>query len=241
MVYKETIRYAVKTKIMGNLGISLIDFILPRFCPSCQRRLSDSSLFICNECLADIKIADSSRLRSEYNRKFAESNIISDFTCRFVFEKDKKLQQVIHSLKYGKKFLLGVFLGSLVGETIKKDFARYNINMVVPVPLHQLKKAEREYNQSFYIAKGIGKVTGIRIDNRQIRRKRFTESQTSKNLSRREENMRGAFAFIKKLNGENILLVDDVITTGATICECGRVLLNAGAGKIYAASVAIAD
>jgi competence protein ComFC len=226
---------------MGKSGISLIDFILPRFCPSCRRRISDSSVFICNECLADIKIADSGRLSSEYKRKFAESNIISDFTCRFVFEKDKKLQQAIHSLKYEKRFLLGVFLGSLLGETIKKDFACYNIDRIVPVPLHHLKKAEREFNQSFYIAKGIRKATGIRIYNRQIRRKRFTESQTSKNLSSREKNMRGAFASAKKLNGENILLVDDVITTGATIRECGRTLLDAGAGKIYAASVAIAD
>lgn len=221
--------------------MSLIDFILPRFCPSCRNRLTDSSVFICNECLADIKIADPGRLSSEYNRKFAESNIISDFTCRFVFEKDKNLQQVIHSLKYEKKFLLGVFLGGLLGETIKKDFTGYNIDMMVPVPLHHLKKAEREFNQSFYIAKGIRKTTGIRIYNRQIRRKRFTESQTSKNLFSREENMRGAFASAKKLNGENILLVDDVITTGATIRECGKVLLQAGAGRVYAASVAVAD
>lgn len=113
--------------------------------------------------------------------------------------------------------------------------------MMVPVPLHHLKKAEREYNQSFYIAKGIRKAAGIRIYNRQISRRRFTESQTSKNLSGREENMRGAFASVKKLNNENILLIDDVITTGATIRECGRVLLDAGAGKVFAASVAIAD
>ncbi len=221
--------------------ISVIDFFLPRFCPSCQKRLEDSSSLICNKCLSAIKTADSGRLRSEFNRKFAESGIINDFTSRFIFEKDKNLQQIIHSLKYGKKFLLGTFLGTLLAETIKTDFCGYKIDMIVPVPLHQLKKAEREYNQSLFIAKGISKATGISIRSRQIKRKKYTESQTSMNLAKRDENIRGAFVSPKKLNGENILLVDDVITTGATIRECGRVLQGAGAGKIYAASVAVAD
>jgi ComF family protein len=158
-----------------------------------------------------------------------------------VFEKDKELQHIIHSLKYEKKFLLGVFLGSLLGETIKNEFTDYKIDFVVPVPLHHLKKAEREFNQSFYIAKGISKKTGIRVNNKLVKRKRFTESQTTMTLSEREENIKEAFIPGKKLSGENILLVDDVITTGSTIKECGRVLLDAGANKIYAASIAIAD
>ena len=221
--------------------ISVIDFFLPRFCPACQKRLEASSSLVCNKCLSTIKKADIGRLKSEFNRKFAESGIIYDFTTRFIFEKDKSLQQIIHSLKYGKKFLLGIFLGTLLAETIKADFARYKIDMIVPVPLHHLKKAEREFNQSLYIAKGIKKATGIIICNRQIKRKKYTESQTTMNLAKRDENIRGAFASRKRLHGENILLVDDVITTGATIRECGRVLLGAGANRIYAASVAVAD
>lgn len=221
--------------------ISVIDFFLPRFCPSCKKRLEASSSIVCNKCLSAIKIADAKRLRLEFYRKFAGSGFISDFTSRFVFEKDKNLQQIIHSLKYEKKFLLGTFLGTLLAESIKADFASYKIDMIVPVPLHHLKKAEREFNQSLYIAKGIKKATGIRICSRQIKRKKYTESQTSMNLAKRDENIRGAFVSRKRLKGENILLVDDVITTGATIRECGRVLLDAGAGKVYAASVAIAD
>lgn len=221
--------------------ISVIDFFLPRFCPSCQKRVEVSSSFICNKCLSAIKTVDTVRLKSEFNRKFAGTGIICDFTSRFVFEKDKNLRQIIHSLKYEKKFLLGTFLGTLLAETIKADFAQYKIDMIVPVPLHHLKKAEREFNQSLYIAKGIMKTTGIRIHNGQIKRKKYTESQTTMNLAKRDENIRGAFTSRKRLHGENILLVDDVITTGATIRECGRVLLDRGAGNIYAASVAVAD
>ncbi len=227
--------------MLKNFGIPLIDFFLPRFCPSCKTKLSSGSYFICEECLRNILKPDPGRINSEFEKKFAQSTVISDFTSQFVFERGKELQQIIHSLKYERKFLLGVFLGNLLGETINREFSKYWIDAVVPVPLHHLKKAEREFNQSLYIAKGIYKVTGIKVRNRLIKRKRYTESQTTLNISEREENTRGAFVSRKKLKGENLLLVDDVITTGSTICECGKILLDAGAGKIYAASIAIAD
>ncbi len=226
--------------MMGNFGTSFIDLIIPRFCPSCKTKLASGSIFVCKECLGKIKKPDEKRLNWEFKRKFAESNIVSDFTSHFIFEKDKEIQNIIHALKYEKKFLLGIFLGTLLGETITKSFAGHKIDLIVPIPLHHLKKAEREYNQSIYIAKGINKVTGIKISAGLIKRKRYTESQTAMDIFEREENIRGAFISTKKLNGENILIIDDVITTGSTIRECGRVLLNAGAGKIYAASAAIA-
>ncbi len=226
--------------MLKNPGTSFIDFIIPRFCPSCKTKLASGSLFVCNECLGKIKKPDEKRLNREYKRKFAGSGIISDFTSHFVFEKDKEIQDIIHALKYEKKFLLGIFLGTLLGDTITKSFAGYKIDLIVPIPLHHLKKAEREFNQAAYIAKGIHKVTGIKISAGLVKRKKYTESQTAMDIFTREENIRGAFISTKKLNGENILIIDDVITTGSTIRECGRVLINAGAGKIYAASAAIA-
>lgn len=226
---------------MKNYGLGLIDIILPRFCPSCKTRLTPGAPFICENCLSNIKKADSHRIELEFEKKFSGSRIISGFTSQYIFERGKELQQIVHSLKYGKKFLLGVFLGGLLGETIMKEFSQYGINAVVPVPLHHLKKAEREFNQSLYIARGIHKSTGIKVSSRILKRVRYTESQTTMNLTERDENIRGAFISRKKLNGENLLIVDDVITTGSTIRECGRVLLSAGAGKIYAASIAVAD
>jgi len=226
---------------MGEFGVSFIDFILPRFCPSCNTRLPAGSLLVCSECMENIKTVDLKRLEAEFKRKFADGGIISGFMSCFVFEKEERLQKIIHSLKYEKKFLVGIFLGRLLGERITTDFAQYKIDMIVPVPLHHLKKAEREYNQSLYIARGVSKITGIKVYNRQIKRNRYTESQTAMNLSEREKNLRGAFSTRKKLNGENILIIDDVITTGSTVRECGKVLLDAGAEKIYAASIAIAD
>ncbi len=226
---------------MKEMGKAILDFMLPRFCPCCQRKLQSSEPPVCCHCLSKIKEAESARIASEFNRKFARKGIIREFTSCFVFEKDKELQQVIHSMKYGRKFLLGVFLGEMLGEKIKKDFTNYKIDIIVPVPLHHIRMAERQFNQSYYIARGVSKTAEIDFGKGFVRRKRNTRTQTTMKISEREKNVAGAFRSKRKLNGQSVLLIDDVITTGATINECGRALLDAGAGRVFAASAAIAD
>ncbi len=222
---------------------SLFDFFLPRFCPSCDKKLLPNESVVCPDCISKIKLAEDERIHSEFVRKFSSSGIISDFISLYVFEKDKELQHIIHSLKYNQKFLTGKFLGSILGKNLKQRITNWEIDYIIPVPLHHLKKAERGYNQSFYIAKGLGKELNIPVAQNFIKRKRFTESQTTMSLKERQENIEGAFQAKRnlELNGKNILLVDDVITTGSTIGECGKVLIKAGANKVYAISVAIAD
>jgi ComF family protein len=222
---------------------SLFDFFLPRFCPACKQKLSSDENTACKECMGKIRLVSTERLTKEFGRKFANNNIISDFFSAFIFEKDKELQHIIHALKYDKKFLVGNFLGQQLGKylLIKKDL--WQIDLIVPIPLHQLKKAERGFNQSSYIAKGIGKILHVTSSDRVVKRIKYTESQTTMTLNERAENISGAFRIRNKngIKGKNILLIDDVITTGATISECGKILLEAGANKIYAASVAVAD
>ncbi|MEO8398755.1 MAG: ComF family protein [Ignavibacteriaceae bacterium] len=221
----------------------LIDFFLPRFCPSCKKNLNENEKYVCQNCLDNIKLADESRLNKEYQRKFFEKNIISEFTSLYVFEKDKELQHIIHSFKYAKKFLIGKFLGELAANHLKEKINNWKIDLIIPIPLHNLKKAERGYNQSFYIAKGLSKILNIPVSENSVKRIKFTESQTTMTLLERQENIGEAFLIKnkKKIEGKNILLIDDVITTGATISECGKILLESRAKKIYAASVAIAD
>ena len=219
----------------------ILDFFIPRFCSACKSKLPADTEFICKECFSKIKRAEKERIIFEFRKKFESTGIISDFTSHFLFEKDKVIQQIIHALKYEKRFLLGIFLGKLLGETIAKNFSAYSIDYITPIPLHHLKKAEREFNQSYYIAKGISTITGIKINDGLLKRIRYTESQTGMILIERDKNVNGAFAARKNLEGENILIVDDITTTGATMRECGRVLLNAGAGNIFGASIAIAD
>lgn len=222
---------------------SVFDFFLPRFCPACKQKLTADDEIMCGSCISKIEIASPYRINNEFNRKFLAKNIISDFTSLFVFEKDKELQSLIHALKYNKRFLIGNFFGRLFAYKFKNKINSWNIKLIIPIPLHHLKKAERGFNQSFYIAKGLSKNLKIPVAHRIIKRKKYTLSQTSMNLIEREQNIAGAF-YAKKnkiLPGKNILIIDDVITTGATVSECGKTLLNAGAEKVYAASIAIAD
>jgi ComF family protein len=221
----------------------VIDFFLPRICPACNNKLTPEEVCICAECYSNIEHASKERIIAEYRRKFAGKNIISGFTSLFVFEKDKELQHIIHTIKYKQRYQNGIFLGKVMGVELSNIFEEWEISQVIPVPLHSLKKAERGYNQSYYIAKGLSQFSGIPACSNAIKRVRYTQSQTTMNITQRAENMANAFKVkhAKEVEGKNILLLDDVITTGATTSECGRVLLKAGANKVYAASVAIAD
>jgi ComF family protein len=225
------------------LANAFFDFILPRFCCSCNSKLPPNQDTMCSNCFSNIQKSTKARLQREFDRKFSDKKIISEFYSPFVFEKDKELQHAIHGLKYDKKFSVGIFLGKILASEIKTNRVNWKFDLITPIPLHRLKKAERGYNQSFYIAKGVGKILRVKVSDRIVKRIKYTESQTTMNLNEREENISGAFRVQNKrmVSGKNILLLDDVITTGATISECGKILLEAGANKIYAASIAIAD
>jgi ComF family protein len=219
----------------------IFDFFLPRFCPGCNKKLLYDEKAVCNECLGSLLIVDYERLQNEYDRKFLSENIIKDFYSVYVFEADRTLQHIIHALKYGRKFRLGIFLGAIISGGIKSR--EWQIDLIVPVPIHHLKKAERGFNQSDYIARGLSRSLGIPYSTRSIKRIRYTESQTALHMQERAFNVANAFRVKnrKSFNGKNILLVDDIITTGATIGECAKVINDCGAKKVYACSVGIAE
>ena len=229
---------------MENLLTNIFDFFLPRICPSCKTKLSASEECICSNCLENIRIAGNELLKVEYQRDFKPKGFISDFTSAFVFEKDKELQTLVHELKYNKRFLNGVFLGKQIAKLRKDIITGWDIDLIIPIPLHKLKLAERGYNQAYYISKGLSEELNIQLKNKIIKRKKFTQSQTKLTRKEREDNLTGAFKLLgrsKILNNKNVLIVDDVITTGATANECAKALLSAGVKRIYAASVAIAE
>ena len=117
------------------------------------------------------------------------------------------------------------------------------MDLIIPIPIHHLKKAERGYNQSDYLAKGLSKSLNIPYSINSIKRIKYTESQTKLKMKERALNVSKAFKVgqPKKVSGKNILIVDDVCTTGATLLECGIALYKAGATSVYACSVAVAE
>ncbi len=228
---------------MKSVFYYLLDFFLPQYCTGCNKKLKAGEPQICSDCLDEIFNATPERIEREFDRKFRQNGYISDFFSPYVFESEGILQNVIHSIKYNKKFLAGKLLGSKIANAAKDKLTSWEINLIIPVPLHQLKKAERGYNQSEYIAKGLSKALSTAYSGSAIKRTRFTESQTKLDMKQREINVDGAFRVKskKKVEGKNILLVDDVITTGSTINECAKVLKENGAEKIFACSAAIAQ
>lgn len=222
---------------------TFFDVLLPRKCSGCDEILGPIETSICYQCLQTIKPINEELLRQEFEKDFATSKVISNFTSLFIFEKESALQQVIHNIKYNKQFNSAMTLGKLFAERHQSLLEEWAIDLIIPIPLHHLKKAERGFNQSDFFAKGISKQSGIKLSTNAVKRTRYTESQTGFNRKKREENMENAFK-VKKENlveGKNILLVDDVITTGATIHECGKALFSSGADHIFAGSIAVTD
>ena len=219
------------------------DFILPRNCSACFTLLPFDQSVLCNNCLSQFKYPSEELIVAEFNRKFAGENLIKDFSSAFIFETGQPIQNLVHGLKYSKRFGNGIELGKLTGKRLIEKIKLWDADFIIPIPLHSLKKAERGFNQAFFIAKGISKITGIKINTGIVKRVKFTETQTHLNSLERKLNISKAFIVKRKnvIQGKNIILVDDVITTGATISECGKVLKNNGAANLFALSAAIAD
>ncbi|MCX7761723.1 MAG: ComF family protein [Candidatus Kryptonium sp.] len=177
--------------------------------------------------------------------RFESYGYISKAFACFHFKEESAIQILIHELKYQNKSSIGLLLGEIVGNAIKDDPNFSTADALVPVPLHKIRLRERGYNQSELISKGISKVIKVNVEKDLLIRARNTETQTKLNLDQRKENVKDAFVVNDKhknfVNGKKFVIVDDVITTGATINECAKALVSSGASKVFAVSVAVAS
>ena len=148
--------------------------------------------------------------------------------------------EAIHRYKYQRAFWFEPFLAGLLIRAAQPALAGKNWQMIVPVPLHPAKQREREFNQAERLADRLGAATRIPVNKRLLRRVIRTRTQTQLSRPERLANVRNAFAMRQgqRLNGERIVLVDDVFTTGATTSACARVLIAAGAGEVCVWTVA---
>ena len=205
--------------------------------------LPDGSQKICQNCWDAIPVLTKDHsLYQETRGKFLAEGCINDLISCYVFEREGPFQHIAHALKYQEYKSFGVELGKQIGGLLRD----WNVetDIIVPVPLHRIKYRERGYNQSEFIAQGIASIIGKPITVDAIRRTRHTQTQTKLNLEERYKNMKDAFETLpsaaEKFYGKTCLLVDDVITSGATTNSCAREILAAGAKSIIAASAALA-
>jgi ComF family protein len=144
----------------------------------------------------------------------------------YYFSKGSNVQKLIHQVKYKKQKELGIFLGELMGVAMLKNEEWKNFDYILPVPLHPKKEKLRGYNQSLLLAEGIAKHINAQVLSNNLIRNIFTETQTKKTRLERWKNTTDIFNLQspEKLYNKNILLVDDIITTGSTLEACANVL-----------------
>jgi len=196
-------------------------FIRPPFCERCGLPFAGdiTASFECANC-RDLKLYFSS----------ARSAVVAKTA----------VLEAIHRFKYARALWLENFLAGLLIAEAAPVLRGQKGSYLVPVPLHPLKKREREFNQAEVLAARLSRATGIPVNEKLLRRVKATATQTRLRRDERAANMRGAFAAPRgvTLNGERIVLVDDVLTTGATTNECARALRSAGAGDVCVWTVA---
>ncbi len=221
---------------------SCLDFVFPPLCISCNNHLDDGQKRVCAHCWNSIQAVNRQHpLFIDTKEKLLAGGFVSDLVSRYVFEKEGAFQHIAHGLKYQGFKSLGVELGRRIGEQMRDWGVTGEI--LIPIPLHRIKFRERGYNQAEMIARGISEVTGIQLRADIVGRRKHTQTQTQLNLEERTENMEEAFEITPGALVENrvCLIVDDVITTGATISSCAAELIQAGVSRVIAASAALAQ
>lgn len=213
----------------------MLELFLPRRCIRCDEPVNRSeealSRYLCVNCLREYQFLEPPSVDEIEDRRSLLSHLpypIGIYAA-FNFINEGVVQSIIHHFKYVDMPRLARRVGDEAAATFK-ELANF-VDIIIPVPLHVTRFAERGYNQSELLAKSLAKRFGKILDPNSLRRIKPTPSQTGLNILQREENVRGAFKLTRsgysKLKGKRILIVDDVITTGATMASIGRELIEA--------------
>lgn len=236
-----------KFKPVLDLKDDILDLIFPQHCIICKKYLSRKEENICQPCWDNLVFLPSpfcAECRSfvEKDRKCKRCEDESGLSLVYSLGNfDESYQRLIYAFKYGQLLNLGKRLGSTLGEKIKEDKRFLECDFLIAVPLHSSRKRKRGFNQSEILADEISQKIGLPVLKDILKRKKKTKDQTNLDTKEREENVRGAFEVRDrdKISGKNIILVDDVITTGATLKECARTLTQAGASGVLGLTVVV--
>ena len=227
----------------------MLDIIFPRFCVSCKQYSQNNQL--CPDCFSDINYINPETVcvscgvpynyfseftsRSPHKCSYCLTEKVHYSVCRSVAYLDGTIRELLHNFKYRKKLGLGRLFSKLIIDNFPKDLLGFDL--IIPVPLHIKKLREREYNQSAILVNGISGKLRCEKDLFSLVKSRETEPQVNfKNSKIRKKNVVKSFSVrdVKKVEKRSILLVDDVYTSGSTINECARVLIESGAVDVRA-------
>jgi len=236
------------SKPLRELVLSVADFIYPPHCLICGALVNGEDGAVCEECWSKLKPIEGPHCGrcgsplggmsygcpncSGRDQLYLRARVLTPFSG--------EVQAIIHLFKYRGKRGIGRRLGAMLSGLLISEPWISDIDVICPVPLHPSRERERGYNQSAVLAESISSEVGIPFGERLLQRVRNTPSQTGLSLPERVENVSGAFRVKDPsgIYGKNVLLVDDVLTTGATVNACADALLSSGANSVSVAAVA---
>ncbi len=213
----------------------LLDVIFPPRCIFCRELLETSAgKEICSDCFNKIPFTAGNAL--PYNGYEGLDGAVS--ACEYT----GVIREALIRYKFRNKPGYGRTLSGLIGKAVEENYSGREFDIIISVPLHRERKFTRGYNQALLLSRELSRKTGIKDASQLLVRYRHTEAQSLLDKGKRHENIKGAFRVTKPemISGKGILLVDDIMTTGSTLNECGRVLKEAGASYVAAVVVAAA-
>lgn len=217
------------------------NLLFPRLCFGCDQVTIDEHEFLCLNCMTDLPFTGFEAIRDNPVEKLFWGRIKCPFaSSTFFYQEDTPVQSLIHQIKYKNQRKLGYFMGEMMGFRLNELITTQKIDYLIPMPLHPKKEKSRGYNQATLLCHGISKVTGTEVNHQCIKRVFHTATQTRKSRIQRWENVSEVFEVADSfsLKGKNVLLVDDVITTGASTESCSQKLVDNGANQVSICSLA---
>lgn len=205
----------------------LVDVIYPRHCSVCGTALASTEAYICTSCLYALPRVDAlSFTENPFVRTFWGLFPVDKGTAFFYYRKGSDYRRLLFDLKYNRQPHLGVALGRIMARRLQEQQFFTGIDGLIPVPLSAARRRRRGYNQSEQIARGVSAVTGLPVWSRTLIRTVDNPTQTRLHRSERQANVDDIFRLTNSdgLSGKHLLLIDDVMTTGATISACGETL-----------------
>jgi len=213
-----------------ELKNSILHILFPHVCDGCGNDVIDEESSLCMKCIAGLPETNFHLHANNPIEKIFWGRLpIVSATAQYYFIKESLMQHLMHQLKYKGNKELGRQLGRFMGFELQKTNRFNNLQYLVPLPLFASKEKRRGYNQATILCEGIAEVMNTELATDVIVRTQHTDTQTKKGRIERWQNMEGKFELVKpeRIRNKNVLLVDDVITTGATLEACAHELLRA--------------
>jgi len=228
---------------LSELYTSIVDLFYPDICAGCGQALVRHEDSICLSCLWDLPYTGMHDIEDNMIEQRLWGKLdFEQATALFYYRKESRVQKMIYALKYHGHTEIGLVLGKLLGQELRKSKRFSDIDLVIPVPLHSKKKLSRGYNQCDLIAEGMAEC-GFTICLDNFHRTTYTETQTKRKTYGRWKNVENIFDLERpeELKGKHVLLIDDVITSGSTLEACGNAIKCHGDIKVSIAATACAE